>query len=125
MPHPGRTRCGGEMVQCRCMLCEYEVELQEGQKCDDTRCPMCGGSLRPSMGIAQKAPRGPGRRDEEEEAKIVIPPEDWWLPWEPKPPLLTIKTCRCPYCNYEIVVEEGARCLNSACPRCGRSMAEV
>lgn len=125
MPHGagGPSRCG-EAVHCRCHTCEYELELEEGEKCEAVRCPSCGRPLyATSTGIAQqKAPRGPGRRDEDE-PKIVIPPV--WPPWEPKPPLLTTKTCRCPYCSYEIVVEEGARCLNSVCPRCGYTMVEV
>lgn len=45
MPHVGPSRCGGEKVICRCMLCHYEEELQEGQKCEAVRCPICGGKM--------------------------------------------------------------------------------
>lgn len=126
---PGSARpYGGEKVHCRCMLCEYEIELQEGQKCEAVRCPYHGCPLEPDLRISKDgtlAPRGPGRRREEEEAEALI-----WIPpdgWEPKPPppAPPMKKCRCPYCDYEIVVEEGARCLNSVCPSCGRSMEEV
>jgi len=79
----------------------------------------------PRYPVAQKGPVAPRRR-EEEEAKIVIPPEEGWPPWEPKPPLPPpTKKCRCPSCNFEMVIEEGARCLNSVCPRCGQRMAEI
>lgn len=57
MPHRP-SRPWGEEVRCRCMLCEYEIELQEGQKCEAVRCPHCGRPLRPDTEIAQKAPRG-------------------------------------------------------------------
>ena len=80
-------------------------------------------------GIAQKTP-GRGRR-REEEGKIVIPPwvppeDGWFPPWEPKPPLIPPKKCRCPSCNYEMFLyEEGARCLFTNCPFCGHRMREV
>lgn len=130
----GPGRCGGETVLCRCMLCGYEIELQEGQKCDDTRCPCCNVPLSPDTRIAQKTPRGgPGRR-EEEEAKIG--PDGWeppwwppgngeWPPWEPKPPLLLTKECRCPSCDFTTMIEEGARCLLTDCPNCGEKMVDV
>lgn len=74
----------------------------------------------PEYSIAQKGPMAPGRREEEEEAKVPR------VPWIPKPPLPPLtKKCRCPYCDYEIVVEEGARCINSVCPQCGHRMEEV
>jgi len=71
----------------------------------------------------QGPPRGPGRRREEEDEGGEEKVGPGW-PW-PKPPPLTVKECRCPYCNYRIVVEEGARCLNSVCPHCGHRMVEV
>lgn len=121
MPY-GPSRRGGEKVHCRCITCGYELELEEGQRCEAFRCLCCGHPLYPDMEIAQKAPRGPGRRREEEEAEALI----WIPPFPPKPPLLPPqKKCRCPSCNYEIVVEWGARCLLSVCPLCGHRMAEV
>lgn len=116
----------GEKVYCYCPTCDYGLELEEGQRCGDFRCLCCGRPLHPDIRIAQqKAPRGPGRRREEEEEGKIVP--GWWPNgWEPKPPLLppTLKKCRCPHCNYEIVVEEGARCLNSVCPLCGHRMVD-
>lgn len=78
----------------------------------------------PIYSVAQKGPVAPRRREEEEEGKIV---PGWWPNgWEPKPPLPPpTKKCRCPSCNFEMVIEEGARCLNSVCPRCGHRMAEI
>jgi len=112
------------------MLCEYEIELEEGQKCEAVRCPYHGCPLYRDTKIAKDGTvtptRGPGRRREEEEAEalIWIPPDGGWEP-KPPPPAPLVKKCRCPYCNYEIIVEEGARCLNSVCPRCGYRMEEV
>lgn len=124
MPHGGQSRRGGEFVHCRCLTCDYELELEEGQRCEAVRCPYCGRPLRPDIEIAQKAPRGPGRRREEEEPKIG---PGWWPNgWEPKPPLLPgTKECRCPSCQYAVVVEAGTRCLLTDCPRCGHRMVEV
>jgi len=68
-----------------------------------------------SKGSARSGRRREEYEDEQAEPLIFIP-----LP--PPPPT---KKCRCPYCNYEIVVEWGARCLNSVCPRCGHSMIEA
>ena len=114
------SRSSGEKVYCYCPACEYELELEEGQKCEAFRCLCCGRPLSLGIRITQKAPRGPGRRREEEEGEALI-----WIPPLLPPPPPPEKKCRCPYCNYEIVVEEGARCLNSVCPRCGHRMAEV
>lgn len=125
MPHGGGPGHPGEAVHCRCMLCEYEVELQEGQKCEAVRCPMCEGRLRSDTGIAQQkgGTRGPGRR---EEGDGKIPPwEPKPPPWEPKPPLVAQKECRCPTCDYYIFIEEGARCLLTDCPQCGHRMVGI
>ena len=121
MPHGGGRPGGGEKVQCRCMLCGEEAELQEGQKCEAVRCPLCGGLLRSAIGIAQKGARGPGRRREDEGEALI------WVPRWPGvtgPPVPT-KECRCPSCQYTIVVEPGTRCLLSDCPLCGHKMTEV
>ena len=32
------------------------------------------------------------------------------------------KTCRCPSCDYEYVIEEGQKCSEIECPRCGHRM---
>lgn len=125
MPY-GPSRRGGEKVYCRCVICGYELELEEGQRCEAFRCLCCGRPLYPSIGIAKDGTvtpsRGPTRRREEEEAEALI----WIPPLPPKPPLPPpTKKCRCPSCNYEIVIEWGARCLNSVCPRCGHRMAET
>jgi len=106
------------------MLCGYTTELEEGQTCNAVRCPYCGRRLHSSRGIAQQnGGRGPGRREDEE--KVVWPDQDgWWPEPLPKPLPPGTKKCRCPYCNYEVVVEEGTRCLNTACPGCGRGMVE-
>ncbi len=60
------------------------------------------------------------REDEEGRAEIII---DWW-PQPPQPPF-HIKCCRCPSCNYEMIKEEGARCLNSVCPNCGYRLGMI
>lgn len=73
----------------------------------------------PEYSITQKAPRGPGRRREEEAEALI------WIPPFPPPPLVVEKKCRCPSCNYEIVVEWGTRCLLSVCPQCGHRMRAV
>ena len=122
MPHGGQSRRGGEFVHCRCLTCDYELELEEGQRCEAVRCPRCGRPLRPAIEIAQqKGPGGPGRRRDEGEAQI------WWIPWwdNGKPPLPGTKLCRCPSCQYTIVVESGTRCLLMDCPLCGHKMTEV
>jgi len=86
-------------------------------------------------GISKQSPRGPGRREEDEDTKVVIWPPEWpppengdgdgqWPPWFPKPPIHT-KECRCPSCNYHIIIEEGTRCLLTTCPRCGTRMVGV
>jgi len=119
----------GEKVYCYCPICDYGLELEEGQRCEGFRCLCCGRPLHPDIRIAKDGTvtpsRGPGRRREEEEAEalIWIPPDDW----EPKPPLLppTLKKCRCPSCQYTVVVEAGTRCLLTDCPRCGHRMVEV
>ena len=118
MPHgPGHSG-GGENVRCRCDTCGFEYELQEGQKCEAVRCPYCG---RPSGHIAQQkgGARGPGRRRDEEGEALI------WLPQLPLPPLVGKKECRCPSCQYTVVVEAGTRCLLTDCPRCGHRMVEV
>ena len=73
--------------------------------------------------IAQKGPGGPGRRREDEGEALI-----WWIPdvwWPEKPPLPGTKQCRCPSCQYTVVVESGTRCLLMDCPLCGHRMGEV
>ena len=120
MPHQHGSG-GRSQKTCRCHVCDEEFTVEEGEDCLEAECPYCHG-------IAQKSPRGgPGRREEEE--KQAAPEEPPKIPgpippWFPKP-LPVGKKCRCPSCNFERIIEEGARCLNTTCPECGEMMDDA
>lgn len=44
MPAPSRHRHGEHT--CRCPACDYEMSVEEGQKCNMMDCPRCGAKMR-------------------------------------------------------------------------------
>lgn len=41
---PARHRHGEHF--CRCPQCDYEISVEEGQKCNLIECPRCGSRMR-------------------------------------------------------------------------------
>jgi len=41
-----RERGRRSFVTCRCPACDYEMSLEEGQKCNLFECPLCGARMR-------------------------------------------------------------------------------
>lgn len=49
-----RERAGRRFHTCRCPACDYEMSLEEGQKCNLMECPLCSARMRGvSSGISQ------------------------------------------------------------------------
>lgn len=110
MPYAGSRRRSG--TTCRCPLCDYELEVDEGERCELFDCPRHHTPLQES-GISQTPRWGPGRKSDEGSK----------IPWGQGP--VSVKECRCPNCDYTEVIEEGARCLNSVCPECGSALVPI